>query len=390
MWARKGSRSVHKVLPNEREWITNLTCVNAAGDHIPGFYIFQGKRLRSNYVIHCEDGVAMAMQTKAWMIATLFSHWISHFIRCLERKGDISHERRHLLILDGHNYHVTLEVVHKCREVGLDLLILPSHTSHRLQLLDVGVFVPFKHYFKRYRDAWSINNKGKGASKQTLAMWVSKALERALTTRNIIAGFCTTRIYLLNCKAVNAHMGPVRQFRYLHNTIQKGASLGGTVGFAGEGAIQTLSGKGIDTDRSYEDGDCRSDSDSSGSSDRVVHQLRGDLVLESQPMHVQHFYVGTTSADVAESDSDGSSSHYFVHTMVIAEDPGPLPVTPAIAALLALPEITVASSRKRAGSQEALVDYSRSLLITSEEYIAAIEEKSRRRKEARVQTHIRR
>ena len=148
VWARKGSRSVHKVLPNKREWITNLTCVNAAGDHIPRFYIFQGKRLRSNYVVHCEDGAAMAMQTKAWMTKTLFSHWISHFIRCLQSKGGISHERRHLLILDGHNLHVTLEVVHKCREVGLDLMILPSHMSHRLQPLDVGVFAPFKRYFK--------------------------------------------------------------------------------------------------------------------------------------------------------------------------------------------------------------------------------------------------
>ena len=165
VWARKGSRSVHKVLPNEREWITNQTCVNAAGDHIPSLYIFRGKRLRSNYVIHCEDETTMAMQTKAWMIATLFSYWISHFIRCLERKGGILHERWHLLILDGYNSHVTLEVVYKCREVGLDLLTLPSHTSHKLQPLDVSIFAPFKCYFKRYRDAWSVNNKRKDASK---------------------------------------------------------------------------------------------------------------------------------------------------------------------------------------------------------------------------------
>ena len=171
----------------------NLTCVNAIGDHIPGFYIFRGKRLRSNYVIHCEDGVAMALQTKAWMTATLFSHWISHFIRCLEKNRGISHKRQYLLILDGYNSHITLEVVHKCREVGLDLLTLPSHTSHRLQPLDVGVFSPFKRYFKRYRDVWSVSNKEKGASKHTLAMWVSKALERALTTKNITAAFRTTR-----------------------------------------------------------------------------------------------------------------------------------------------------------------------------------------------------
>ena len=95
-------------------------------------------------------------------------------------------------------------------------------------------------------------------------------------------------------------------------------------------------------------------------------------------MPVQHFYVGTASADAVESHSDGSSLHHFVHSTVITEDPGALPVTPAIAVLLALPEIAMAPSCKCAGSQEALVDYSRLLLLTSEEYIAAMEEKLRR------------
>ena len=279
VWARKGSRFVHKFLPN-------LTCVNAAGDHIPSFYIFRGKRLRSNYVIRCDDRVATAMQTKAWMTAALFSHWISHFIRCLEKKGGISHERRHLLILDEHNFHITLEVMHKCREVGLDLLTLPSHTSHRLQPLDVGVFAPFKCYFRRYRDAWSVNNKGKGTSKQTLVMWVLKALKRALTTRNITIGFRTTGIYLLNCEAVNAHMGPVRQFASLPNTVQQGANLGGKEGSGAEGTTEMLIGEGTDRGWSHEDGDSGSDSSSSGSSDRMLQQICEDLVLDSQPMPV--------------------------------------------------------------------------------------------------------
>jgi hypothetical protein len=39
--AKTGTRSVHQVVPNEREW---LTCINAAGESIPNFYIFRGKR----------------------------------------------------------------------------------------------------------------------------------------------------------------------------------------------------------------------------------------------------------------------------------------------------------------------------------------------------------
>ena len=84
------------------------------------------------------------------MTTTLFSHWILHFIRLLESMGEISQERHHLLIFDGHNSHVTLQIVHKCMEVGLDVITLPSHTNHRLQPLDVSVFGPFKRYFRRY------------------------------------------------------------------------------------------------------------------------------------------------------------------------------------------------------------------------------------------------
>ena len=60
------------------------------------------------------------------------------------------------MILDGHNSHVTLEVVVKAREAGLDLLTLPSHT---LQPLDVFVFKPLKTTFRAYMDIWSCHTK---------------------------------------------------------------------------------------------------------------------------------------------------------------------------------------------------------------------------------------
>ena len=194
VWAKRGSRSVHSVVPNEHEWLIVLTCINAAREIVPGFYIFKGKRMRRNYIIHCEDGTAMAMQPEAWMTQFLFSNWITHFINCLSTRGGVSHERRHLLIMDEYNSHVTLEVVVKAMDARLDLLTLPSHTSHRLQPLDVSIFALFKKSFKRYRDAWVMKNRGKGACKEVLAMWVSLGLQRALTKSNIQAGFRATGI----------------------------------------------------------------------------------------------------------------------------------------------------------------------------------------------------
>lgn len=41
-------------------------------------------------------------------------------------------KNRHLLIRDIHDFHVIIDVVQTRRRMGLDLDMLPSHTSHTL------------------------------------------------------------------------------------------------------------------------------------------------------------------------------------------------------------------------------------------------------------------
>jgi hypothetical protein len=159
--AKVGSRNVHQVVPDEREWLTVLTCINAAGESIPNFYIFRGKRFRRNYIQFCEQGATMAMSSKAWMTTCLFSAWIDHFIQALQNHTSVSVSSPHLLILDGHSSHVTIEVVKRAHAMGLHLLTLPSHCSHAMQPLDVAVFKPFKGAFRVYMDAWTLQNRGR-------------------------------------------------------------------------------------------------------------------------------------------------------------------------------------------------------------------------------------
>lgn len=40
--------------------------------------------------------------------------------------------------MDGHGSRMTANVISVCMEQGMDILILPSHTSHAIQPLDVG------------------------------------------------------------------------------------------------------------------------------------------------------------------------------------------------------------------------------------------------------------
>jgi hypothetical protein len=75
----------------------------------------------------------MVMQLKAWIISILFDKWISHFIAFVQNfEGDLCLTNHHLLILNGHNSHLTLNVILKTMSVGLDLITPPSHTSHAL------------------------------------------------------------------------------------------------------------------------------------------------------------------------------------------------------------------------------------------------------------------
>jgi len=69
-----------------------------------------------------------------------------------------------------------------------------------------------------YRDVWILNNKGIiGVQKETLALWVSKALHKALTAKNIVVGFRTTGIHPLNNKAMGSKMGHACAYNSLGN-----------------------------------------------------------------------------------------------------------------------------------------------------------------------------
>lgn len=88
----------------------------------------------------------MAAHPHAWMTKELFMNWIFHFVASI--LGGVSPENRHLLILDGHGSHMVVHTIEEANNFGIDLLTFPTHTTHRLQPLDVSMFGPFKNYFR--------------------------------------------------------------------------------------------------------------------------------------------------------------------------------------------------------------------------------------------------
>jgi len=54
-----------------------------------------------------------------------------------------------LLLLDGHNSHVNPNFLEFCLSEKIIPYCLPPHTTHRLQPLDVSVFGPYKHHYRK-------------------------------------------------------------------------------------------------------------------------------------------------------------------------------------------------------------------------------------------------
>jgi hypothetical protein len=97
-----------------------------------------------------------------------------------------ANQKPRVLICDGFGTHETLEALEFCFENNIILCRLPSHTSHKLQPCDVGVFVPLK---AAYRDEADRLFRGgvNTIDKQHFTSLYSPAREKAFTKRNITA-----------------------------------------------------------------------------------------------------------------------------------------------------------------------------------------------------------
>jgi hypothetical protein len=106
-----------------------------------------------------------------------------------------------VLICDGFGSHETLKILEFCLTNNIILCRLPSHTSYKLQPCDVGPFAPLK---TAYRDQVERLNWGgiDIVGKDHFTYLYSPARDRALTQRNIRAGWSATGLYPFNPERV--------------------------------------------------------------------------------------------------------------------------------------------------------------------------------------------
>ena len=63
------------------------------------------------------------------------------------RARTLDEDERVLLVFDGHGSHLTDELFDLGTKYKIDFYLLPAHTTHKLQPLDVGCFGPMQKKF---------------------------------------------------------------------------------------------------------------------------------------------------------------------------------------------------------------------------------------------------
>lgn len=199
--APKGTKTVAMRKSGERsENITLVVAANATSTVIlPPMVIYKGTRLNEDLMKGAPGNTIFATSPKGYIDSELFYSWFVKFI------ANIPSRRPVLVLLDGHASHMNIETLNLARKSNIHFLMIPPHTTHIFQPLDVGVFGPLKKAFSKECTKLMRKNKRKYINRYDFCRVLTPAWRTAITPANILGGFRGSGVWPLNPSAVHAH-----------------------------------------------------------------------------------------------------------------------------------------------------------------------------------------
>jgi len=160
------------------------------GNFIPPNYVLPGIRWGQELLDGYASGVGAGMSESGFVKRDFFeTHITEHFAKYAGiEKG--SNWPTTLILYDGHTSHISRTLTQWARERSVVLFVLPPHSSHLTQSLDVVVFGPIKQYY--YRECMTYcmhNNPGRNITRYDEANLSAKPYVKALSPEQLVIGF---------------------------------------------------------------------------------------------------------------------------------------------------------------------------------------------------------
>ena len=187
----------------ETDHITVHTCVSASGYALPPYIILEKSFPSGPYARSGVDDAVYAVSPNGYMDSELFMLWIQK--QFIPQTAHIA--KPILLILDGHESHLDVDMIDLLVENNIHLFCLPPHTTNILQPLDVAIFKPLKAKFSNLTDIVKLasltTSNPLNVSKKNFTALFKVAFEQCLNVGIIKNGFRKCGIVPFNPDAID-------------------------------------------------------------------------------------------------------------------------------------------------------------------------------------------
>ena len=184
--------------------VTIIAGANAVGNYIPPFYVFPGKRWTDDLLEGAPTGSVGTMSDKGWSNSRTFEAYVMDHLAKHAALSEGKDNEATLIMYDGHKSHLSLTLTEWAKKRNVILYVLPPHTSHLTQPLDLSVFGPLKSQYYKECQTYLQQNPGISITRYEVAKLTAKPYLKALCPENIISGFRKSGIYPYNNKTLTS------------------------------------------------------------------------------------------------------------------------------------------------------------------------------------------
>jgi hypothetical protein len=183
------------------DWRSIIECISAEGNALPPTVIFSGKNVQQQWFPDDEQGQD---KLKRWTFVCTDNgytsnqvslEWLQKVFLPMTNPGG---KDWRLLVVDGHESHVSDDFLTECVANRVWLACLPSHSTHITQPLDVSVFCSLKVRYRQYVDQMALISGADALSKEDFLLCYHRAREEGITARNIRSGWRQTGLWPLD------------------------------------------------------------------------------------------------------------------------------------------------------------------------------------------------
>jgi hypothetical protein len=151
----KADRAAYIQDPHNRDWITAVEAISGDGYSPPPMIILKGSvHLATWYSQYSNlpNNYSIGLSNSGYINSDLAMEWLRRFEEVTRKRTE---GKCRLLLLDGHESHVTVDFIDFCHSHNIWPMCLPPHTTHLIQPLDLVIFRSVKHWQARAVEAWT-------------------------------------------------------------------------------------------------------------------------------------------------------------------------------------------------------------------------------------------